>query len=194
MNERLQLALESTIYLFHGGNIMKRNGFTLIDLILALSIVSILISIALPNFSAQIKQAQVKTATNSLLEAINLTRTQAVMTNKRTTIRKQNEWSEGWEIFIDADNDGIRDANEQLIKMQEKFNGIKIVTNRPITNNVSYIGTGESRSASGSSGGGFQAGTFTICPTAKGKGVQLILARGGRVRVAKIDEEKCNAV
>ena len=97
-------------------------------------------------------------------------------------------------IFIDADNDGIRDANEQLIKMQEKFNGIKIVTNRPITNNVSYIGTGESRSASGSSGGGFQAGTFTICPAAKGKGVQLILARGGRVRVAKIDEEKCNAV
>lgn len=173
---------------------MQRNGFTLIDLILTLSIVSILISIALPNFSAQIKQAQVKTATNSLLEAINLTRTQAVMTNKRATIRKQNEWSEGWEIFIDADNDGIRDANEQLIKMQEKFNGIKIVTNRPITNNVSYIGTGESRSASGTSGGGFQAGTFTICPTAKGKGVQLILARGGRVRVAKIDEDKCNAV
>ena len=173
---------------------MQRNGFTLIDLTLAFSIISILISIALPNFSAQIKQAQVKTATNSLLEAINLTRTQAVMTNKRATIRKQNEWSEGWEIFIDADNDGIRDANEQLIKMQEKFNGIKIVTNRPIKNNVSYIGTGESRSASGNNGGGFQAGTFTICPTVKGKGVQLILARGGRVRVAKIDEEKCNAV
>jgi type IV fimbrial biogenesis protein FimT len=173
---------------------MKRNGFTLIDLILALSIVSILISIALPNFSAQIKQAQVKTATNSLLEAINLTRTQAVMTNKRATIRKQNEWSEGWEVFIDSDNDGIRDANERLIKMQEKLNGIKIVTNRPITNNVSYIGTGESRNASGTNGGGFQAGTFTICPTAKGKGVQLILARGGRVRVAKINEETCNAV
>ena len=115
------------------------------------------------------------------------------MTNQRTTIRKQNEWSEGWEVFIDSDNDGIRDANERLIKMQEKLNGIKIVTNRPITNNVSYIGTGESRNASGTNGGGFQAGTFTICPTAKGQGMQLILARGGRVRVAKIDEETCNA-
>ena len=172
---------------------MKRNGFTLIDVILTLSIISILISIALPSFSAYVKQAQVKTASNSLLEAINLTRTQAIMTNKRATIRKQNEWSEGWEIFIDTDNDGVRDVNEKLIQMQEKFNGIKIITNRPITNNVSYIGTGESRSASGTSGGGFQAGTFTICPTAKGKGVQLILARGGRIRVAKIDEEKCNA-
>lgn len=173
---------------------MRNHGFTLIDLILTLSIVSILISISLPSFSAQIKQAQVKTATNSLLESINLTRTQAVMTNKRATIRRQNEWSEGWEIFIDTDNDGIRDANEKLIKMQEKLNGIKIITNRPITNNVSYIGTGESRNASGTNGGGFQAGTFTICPTAKGKGVQLILARGGRVRVAEINEEKCNSV
>ncbi len=173
---------------------MRNHGFTLIDLILTLSIVSILISISLPSFSAQIKQAQVKTATNSLLESINLTRTQAVMTNKRATIRRQNEWSEGWEIFIDTDNDGIRDTNEKLIKMQEKLNGIKIITNRPITNNVSYIGTGESRNASGTNGGGFQAGTFTICPTAKGKGVQLILARGGRVRVAEINEEKCNSV
>ena len=107
---------------------MRPNGFTLIDLILTLSIVSTLISLALPSFSAQLKQSQVKTATNSLLEAINLSRTQAVMTNQRTTIRKQNEWSEGWEVFIDSDNDGIRDANERLIKMQEKLNGIKITS------------------------------------------------------------------
>lgn len=173
---------------------MQRNGFTLIDLIITLSVISILLTIGLPRLTTQIQNTRVKTATNSLLEAINLTRTQAVFANKRATIRKQNEWSEGWEIFIDADNDGIRDANEKLLQTQAKLNSIKIIANRPISNNVSYIGTGESRNASGTNGGGFQAGTFTICPTAKGKGYELILARGGRVRVAEINEERCNSV
>ncbi len=173
---------------------MKRNGFTLIDLLITLSVISILLTIGLPSVSTQVQHTRVKTATNSLLEAINLTRTQAVFANKRATIRKQNEWSDGWEIFIDADNDGIRDANEKLIQTQAKLNSIKIIANRPISNNVSYIGTGESRHASGTNRGGFQAGTFTVCSTTKGKGFELILARGGRVRVAEIEEEKCNSV
>ena len=173
---------------------MNRNGFTLIDLITTLSIISILLAVGLPNFSAQVKQAQVKTATYELMEAIALTRTQAVMSSKRTTISKQDEWNEGWVIFMDTNNDGRHDADEKLIQTQEKLKGIKIIANRPVSNNVSYIGTGESRTASGTDGGGFQAGTFTICPTANGKGFQLVLARGGRVRVAEINEEKCSAV
>lgn len=173
---------------------MKRNGFTLIDLITTLSVASILLAVGLPSFSAQIKQTQVKTATHQLLEAIALTRTQAVMSSKRTTISKQNDWNEGWIIFIDTDNDGRHDADEKLIQTQEKLKGIKIIANRPVSNNVSYVGTGESRTASGTDGGGFQAGTFTVCPTAKGKGFQLVLARGGRVRVAEINEERCNSV
>ncbi|HOY22019.1 MAG TPA: GspH/FimT family pseudopilin [Cellvibrio sp.] len=173
---------------------MRNNGFTLIDLIITLSVMSILLTIGLPSVSTQIQNARVKAATNSLLEAINLTRSQAVFANKRATIRKQNEWEGGWEIFIDGDNDGIRDNDEATVRRYEQLKGIRIVANRPIKNYVSYIGTGESRNASGTSGGGFQAGTFTICPAATGKGYELILARGGRVRVAEINEEKCNSV
>ncbi len=173
---------------------MQRNGFTLIDLIITLSVISILLTIGLPSLSTQIQNTRVKTATNSLLEAIHLTRTQAVFANKRATIRKQDEWENGWEIFIDKDNDGVRDSDEDVVKQHEKMEGIRNIDNRPIKNYVSYIGTGESRIAGGTSGGGFQAGTFTVCPTAKGKGFQLVLARGGRVRVAEINEEKCTSV
>lgn len=173
---------------------MQRNGFTLIDLIITLSVISILLTIGLPSLSTQIQNARVKTATNNLLEAINLTRTQAVFANKRATIRKQNEWENGWEIFIDKDNDGVRDSNEVIVQQYEKLKDIRIITNTPVKNYVSYIPTGESRNASGTNGGGFQAGTFTICPTAKGKGFSLVLARGGRVRMTEISEEKCNSV
>lgn len=173
---------------------MRNNGFTLIDLIITLSVVSILLTVGLPSLSSQIQHMRVKSAVFALQEAINLTRTHAVSTNKRATIRKQSEWESGWEIFIDKDNDGVRDSNEDIVLQHEKLKGIRITANRPIQNYVSYISTGESRNASGTNGGGFQAGTFTICPTAKGKGFSLVLARGGRVRKTEISEEKCNSV
>lgn len=173
---------------------MRNNGFTLIDLITTLSVISVLLTIGLPSFSSHIQQTRVKAATDSLLEAIQLARTQAVSSNKRATIRKQNEWNNGWEIFIDKDNNGVRSSNETIVQQYEKLNGIRITANRPIKNYVSYIPTGESRNASGTNGGGFQAGTFTVCPIAKGKGAELILARGGRVRVVEISEKKCNSI
>ena len=173
---------------------MRSFGFTLIDLLTTLAILSILLAVGLPSFSAQIQNTRVKTATLSLLEAIELTRTQAVFSNTRATITKQTEWESGWEIFVDKDNDGIRDDDEKLVQQHEKLNGIRIVANKWIKNNVSYIGSGESRNASGTDAGAFQAGTFNICPEAKGKGYQLILARGGRVRMLEIKAEECDSV
>ena len=173
---------------------MRNNGFTLIDLIITLSVLAILLAIGLPNFSSHIQQTRVKTATNSLFEAIQLTRGQAISSNKRTTLRKQNEWNEGWEIFIDKNNNGVRDINETIVQRHEKLKGIKIITDSKLKNYVSYIGTGESRNASGSTAGALQMGSLKVCPIIKGKGYQLILARGGRVRVVEISEEKCNVV
>ncbi len=173
---------------------MRSNGFTLIDLLTSLSVMAILLAIGLPNFSAQVQQLRVKTATYSLLEAISLTRANAVFSNKRATIRKQSEWHSGWEIFIDKNNNGMRDGDEVTLQQHEQLKGVRISTNTPVKNYVSYIASGESRNASGTDGGGFQAGTFTICPTTKGKGYALVLARGGRVRMAEIDDEKCAEV
>lgn len=174
---------------------MRSFGFTLIELIITLSIVSILFGIGLPHFTSSVQHSRVKTATQSLLESLDLTRTQAVFTRKRTTIRRQTTWEEGWDVFIDSNNNGIIDANERVIQKHEKLTGVRIIANRPVKNYVSYVGTGEGRLANGTNdAGAFQAGTFTICPEAKGKGYELILARGGRVRTNKIDAQTCAAI
>jgi type IV fimbrial biogenesis protein FimT len=173
---------------------MRSFGFTLIDLLTTLTILSVLLIIGIPSFSAQIQKTRVKTATQSLLEAMDLTRTQAVFSNSRTTIANQTEWENGWEIFVDKNNNGIREEDEKLVQQHEKFEGIRIIANKWIKNNVSYIGSGESRNAAGTDSGAFQAGTFTICPESKGTGYQLILARGGRVRMLEIKAEKCDSI
>lgn len=174
---------------------MRSFGFTLIDLLITLSVTSILISIGLPSFSAQIQHARVKTATISLLESLDTTRAQAVFSNKRATIKKETNWEDGWEIFIDNNNDGQINNNEQVIQQHEKLLGVRIAANRPIKNYVSFVGSGEGRYANGTNAAGaFQAGTFTICPEGKGKGYELVLARGGRVRTEVIDEQACAAI
>ena len=171
---------------------MRSFGFTLIDLLVTLSILTILLTIGLPSFSKQVQNSRVETAMLSLQEALQLTRIQAVSSNKRATIVKQQEWDEGWEVFVDENNDGLRDENEKVVVQQEKFNAVRITGNKFVKNYVSYVGTGESRNANGSSGAGaFQAGTFTICPEMKGAGYELVLARGGRVRMKEITEQEC---
>jgi len=174
---------------------MQSFGFTLIDLITTLSVLCVLLGIGLPSFTGQIHATRVKTATQHLLESLELTRSQAVFSNNRTTIRKQNNWEDGWEVFIDKNNDGIPNGNEKTIQKHDKLNGVRIIANNPVKNYVSFIGSGEGRNANGSnSAGAFQAGTFTVCPQGKGKGYELILARGGRVRTHEVSEQDCAAI
>ena len=172
---------------------MRSSGFTLIELLTTISISAILLTIGLPNFFNQIQQSRVKTAMLNLQEALQFTRGQAVFSNTRASIVKQANWHDGWEIFIDKNNNGVRELNEDVIKLNDKLSGVRISTTEPVQNYVSFVGTGEALKAHGRTSGAFQAGTFTICPEAKGAGYELTLARGGRVRKSDITERECEA-
>jgi len=174
---------------------MRSFGFTLIDLLITLAVLAILLTFALPNFSALVQNLQVKTATQSLRESLELTRAQAIYSNNRATMRKQTNWVDGWEVFIDENNDGLLSNNEHVLQKHEKLKGVRVIANRPVKNYVSFIGSGEGRNANGTANAGaFLAGTFTICPTGKGKGYELILSKGGRVRTHKIDARACATI
>lgn len=166
-------------------------GFTLLELLTTLTVIAIMLGFGIPSLSRQTQANQVKTAANGLLEAMDIARSKAVSTNKRVTLKKLDEWNNGWEIFIDRNNDGQLNDGETVILHHEKLAGVRILVNGPLRNNVSYVGSGESRLAGGSDGGGFQAGTFVVCPQTKGEGYRLILARGGRVRSTKVSVDEC---
>ncbi|MBN8430338.1 GspH/FimT family pseudopilin [Microbulbifer salipaludis] len=170
---------------------MNARGLTLVELLITLSILGILLAIGLPSFQQQLESNRTRTAADSLLQAIKLTRNKAVVTNQRATLRKRGDWQSGWEIFHDRDFDGERDPGEDPIATGEPLTGVTIRANGPLANYVSFIGTGESRFAGTASSGGFQAGSFTICPANGGSGYRLVLARSGRVRVDTITAADC---
>lgn len=170
-------------------------GFTFIELLTTVSVIGVLLGIGLPNLTDHVHNSRVKTAAQSMLESLEVTRSRAIFSNKRTTIQKLTNWENGWEIFVDGNNNGLRDAGETTLQIQSKLQGVRVIPNRPVANYVSFIGSGEGRYANGTNNaGGFQAGTFTVCPTGNGKGYELILSRGGRVRQQEISAQDCAAI
>lgn len=172
---------------------MYTRGFTLLELLVTLVILALLMAIGIPSFASQIQNTKLKTTTLSLLEAVEFTRSKAVFANKRAIVKNQNNWGGGWEIFMDVNDNGVRDQNEEILQTHEKVDGVRIIPNAPLKDYVSFIGSGESRFTGRKNGGGFQAGTFKVCPTTKGAGYKLVLARSGRMRMDKIAADECEA-
>lgn len=171
---------------------MSQRGLTLLDLLISLVVLSLVLALAVPSFQTYISAAQAKTRTLSLYETLQTARTRAVSHNQRATLRALGDWSRGWVLFDDLNHNGQPDPTERLVA-EHRFSGtgITIKGNRPLKNYVSFVGTGESRFASGSPGGGFQAGRLTLCSQNSNKGYQLVLARMGRVRIQKAQPGDC---
>ncbi|WP_226704085.1 GspH/FimT family pseudopilin [Microbulbifer elongatus] len=170
---------------------MHSRGLTLLELLVTLSILAILAAVGIPSFTNQVESSRTRTAADQLYQAIQLTRAKAVTVNRRATIRHLGSWNTGWEVFLDRDFDGVRDSGEELLFTSGAVTGASIYANNPLANYVSFVGSGESRFAGSASGGGFQAGTFTVCPTGGGEGFRLVLARSGRVRHSRASSTDC---
>lgn len=172
---------------------MKKLGFTLLELLIVLLITAILLAMAIPAFSEQIKKLQTKVAMYELLGAIESTRALAVGTNKRAVLlAKERDWAKGWEVFIDLNDDGEINDTETIKTERDKLKNIKIHANTHMQEYVSFIGTGEGRKVGRANGGAFQVGTIKICPERRGDGYTLIISRGGRTRVSNLTAAECD--
>lgn len=171
-------------------------GFTLPELITSLAVLGILTALAYPSFANLLLQSRVETVTEELQAAVQLTRQHAVMANSRANLAAvEKDWELGWELYLDHNHNGQQDEDEPLLQTGDALHDdVRVHANRPVSRYISYLGTGESRWASGYGGGAFQAGRFSICPREAGAGYELILSRGGRMRKTDISKEECNAL
>lgn len=170
---------------------MHRSGFTLYELLITLSIGSILITLAVPGLSAYATRTQVLSVTQKLTRTIELSRTVAVSTNSRAVLASTNgRWHEGWALFIDSDNDGILSGQEVAIISEGASESVVVSSGAPINRYISFVGTGESRQINGS----LLMGTLKICPVNEGEGFSLVLSQGGRTRIASLNAAECGIV
>jgi type IV fimbrial biogenesis protein FimT len=87
----------------------RRNGFTLIELMVTLSIAGVLLAVGLPSLSRLIANNRVATQTNEFVGALNLARSEAVRRSHGVSIRSSGgtiDFASGWKVFKDTNLDG----------------------------------------------------------------------------------------
>ncbi len=104
----------------------RQTGFTLFELMVGLSIMGILVSLAVPSFQEYGRNTRVIAAQNDLVTAFNYARSEAIRrstpvtvcaTSNFTACAAETFWVEGWIAFDDLNRNGARNAGEEILQM-----------------------------------------------------------------------------
>lgn len=97
-----------------------QGGFTIIEIFVAIAIVGILISIAIPAFSQMMSDQRIKSVASDLVGELAYARVEAVKRSTRVGLARTGaNWEEGWVVFADTNRNGRKDAGEEILKVQE---------------------------------------------------------------------------
>jgi len=109
----------------------QHKGLTLLELMIVLSVLTILVSLASPSLNTLFRKQQVAGESNILFTLIYFARSEAIKRNTVVTICKSDDatqcggdWTDGWIVFADVDKDGSRDVGDALIssgKIDENY-------------------------------------------------------------------------
>ncbi|MCG8465784.1 MAG: GspH/FimT family pseudopilin [Xanthomonadales bacterium] len=159
---------------------MRAQGMTLMDLMIALSVITILSSLGLPAIGALLSNSRLHGAKNEVATHLSLARSAAITHNQAAVLCPSNDgeicsrgaWAQGWIVFVDANNNRQRNKGEALIQVKQSNDRISINTGRRNTFRFRFDG-----SAIGSNG------TFRICDERGPEyGWAVVVSQLGRVR------------
>ena len=96
-------------------NKARARGFTLIELMTTVTILTVLTLAAAPAFREFIANQRVRNATFDLVSALTLARSQAITQNGAVSLKKAGDtWSAGWKVTDDTNVFGSKEALPSL--------------------------------------------------------------------------------
>lgn len=173
----------------------SQTGFTLIELMVTIAIATLLMTVAVPNFVAFQRNAQLSDAVSSFIGAANATRANGMKQGLNTYLVPNSAttgWSSGWMVYADANwNDAYDAASEEVILRHEALSA-DITLTIPSANSLAgsdpylmFNGSGYPRLKTGS----FAGGTIAMSNTSRSS--SIIIDNAGRVRSCKTGSTGC---
>ncbi len=188
---------------------MKRLfGYTLIELMAALAVISILVSVGLPLMNVFFDSNRMISNTNELVAGLHIARSEAIKLQSRVTMCQSDDqanctnsgrWEDGFIVFVDdggaAVGNATVDGGERILRVNAGADGNQVtIRSNDALNRIANSVTFTSRGLPKSTNGAAQSGTFRICDdrglvvNADGASTVargVVLSLSGRVRTTK---------
>jgi type IV fimbrial biogenesis protein FimT len=126
-------------------------GFTLVELMIALAVGIIILTIGVPAFNGLMTSNRTTAYTNNLITALRLARSEAIHRGEGVTVCASNadysacnnaNWQNGWLVFTDPDNDRAYTAGtDELIRIWQAPEGGIAFDAAP--NSIRFLSSGE---------------------------------------------------
>lgn len=166
-------------------------GFTVIELMVVVSILAILVALAAPSFTPLIERWRIRQAVSGLESAMYFARSEAIKRGGNITIRKEptgtngctlapgvSNWDCGWFVFVDTNNNGTLNAGEEVLQRFATPVNIEVTRSANVAD-VRFDRWGRANAPFGFSL--VPLNKSTSDPAARG----LCMSSGGRIRVTK---------
>lgn len=152
----------------------NNHGFTLIELIVTLAVVSILLLTGIPMLNQMTTSNRLSTQINTVAGSLAIARSESIKRGTSITLCGSTDgatcdtssWESGWIIFADADNNAILDStagtSESMLKIVSPFSGGSTLrlSQSDSTSVIRFKSEGSLRDLGID---GTNKGTFTLC-------------------------------
>jgi type IV fimbrial biogenesis protein FimT len=132
-----------------------RHGYTLIELMIALTLLSIVFGLAVPTFRDFTRNNSVAAAQNDLVTALTMARSEALRRNRAVSVcasadgascGDQTNWNTGWIAFTDGNTPGVIDGTDVSLQTWQSTN-TNVVFSSGGSTFAQYLPTGMSSGA-----------------------------------------------
>jgi len=167
-------------------------GYSLLELIISVSMLALLLAIATPSFASVIHQSKIKATASTLSQSLYLARSSAIgqartvlvcqIANSEGTTcvdkpKRNKNWRFGWLVYTDMNGNNTLDQDDEILFQYQPDQQTAVVFNQ--NGHLRFFANGSARSAG-----------FYICGPESTRLTHIKLLHSGRTRTTTNDSEK----